>query len=120
MDFHAFLNDPAGIAFKAMLVAAFADFAFGVFGALKDGSFSTDALAAFVRKHILGRVLPIGTLLALGYFNSDVTMTAAGAAAGAAYVVETMGSIYGSIKPPVASAAKASKAIDAGNPIPQE
>lgn len=120
MDFHAFFNDPAGLAFKAMLVAAFVDFAFGVFAAAKDGSFSFDALAAFVRKHILGRVFPIGTLLALGFFTGDAMMSAAGGVAAAAYTAETLASIYASVKPPAASAAKAAKAVDAGNPIPEE
>ena len=115
-----FLNDPAGLALKGMLVAAFVDLAFGVFAALKDGSFSIDAIAAFVRKHLLGRVGPIGVLLAIGYFNHDVVMTAAGTAAGAAYVIETMGSIYGSIKPPQEAPAAIEAAAMAGNPIPQD
>jgi hypothetical protein len=116
----AFLSDPAGLALKGMVVAAFVDFAFGVFAALKDGSFSFDAVAAFVRKHLLGRVGPIGILLALGYFNHDAVMSAAGVAAGTAYVLETMGSIYGSIKPPAESAAKVDDAEKIGNPIPQD
>jgi hypothetical protein len=116
----AFLNDPAGLALKGMLVAAFTDFAFGSFAALRDGSFTLDALAAFVRKHLLGRVAPIGTLLALGYFNNDVVMTTAGVAAGAAYVAETLGSIYGSIKPPQEAPAAVESAAMAGNPIPQD
>jgi hypothetical protein len=120
MDFNAFLDSPAGLGLKAMLVAAFLDFAFGVYAAAKDGSFSLDAIAAFVRKHLLGRVFPIGTLLAMGYLTSDVVMNSAGAAAAAAYAAETLGSVYGSIKPPAESAAKVDAAEAVGNPIPQD
>lgn len=120
MDFHAFLNDPAGLALKAVLVAAFVDFAFGVYAAAKDGSFSLDAIAAFVRKHLLGRVFPIGTLLVLGWLTGDVAMNAAGAGAATAYAAETLGSIYGSLKPPAEAPAKVESAVSAGNPIPQD
>lgn len=120
MDFHAFLNDPAGIALKGMLVAAFLDFAFGVFAASRDGSFSVDALAAFVRKHLLGRVFPISLLLVAGYATGDLAMNAAAGAAAVAYTVETLGSIYGSIKPPAEAATKVNSAIAVGNPIPTD
>jgi hypothetical protein len=115
-----FLNSTAGLATKGMLVAAFLDFAFGVFAAGRDGSFSLDALAAFVKKHLLGRVLPIGTLLFVGYLSNDTAMSAAGGVAAAAYTLETLGSIYGSIKPPAESAAKVEAAEAAGNPIPTD
>lgn len=92
-----FLASPAGIAVKASLVAAFLDFAFGAFAALRDGTFALDAVAAFVRKHLLGRVFPISVLAIAGYLTSDLAMIAAGAAALTAYAVETMGSIYASL-----------------------
>ena len=92
-----FLASPAGIATKAALVAAFLDFAFGTFYALRDGTFALDAVAAFVRKHLLGRVLPVGVLAVMGYLTGDMVMNAAAAAALTAYAVETMGSIYGTI-----------------------
>ena len=101
LDLAAFIASPGGIAAKAMLVAAFLDFAFGVYAAAKAGTFDATVLAAFVRKHILGRVLPITTLLAVGYFaDGGEVMIAAGAAAAAAYAAETMASIYESLKPP--------------------
>jgi hypothetical protein len=59
----AFLASEGGLALKAALVVAFADFATGSFAALRDGTFALDALAAFLRTHILGRVAPLGTLL---------------------------------------------------------
>lgn len=92
-----FLASPAGLALKAALVAAFLDFAFGSFAALRDGVFALDSLAAFVRKHLLGRVLPVGLLAVMGYLTADLAMNMAAAAALTAYAVETMASIYASI-----------------------
>jgi hypothetical protein len=100
MDISDFLASPAGLAVKAALVAAFLDFAFGLFSALRDGVFALDSVAAFVRKHLLGRVFPVGLLAVAGYVTSDQVMIAAAAAALTAYVAETLGSIYGSIRVP--------------------
>lgn len=112
-----FLESAAGLALKGALVAAFLDFAFGVFAALRDGSFALDAVAAFVRKHLLGRVFPVGTLAIMGYISGDLAMNAAAAAALTAYAVETMGSIYGSLNP--AKGLPAEVATDV-NPIPTD
>jgi hypothetical protein len=120
MDFQAFLNSTAGLAIKGALVAAFLDLAFGVFAAFRDGTFALDSIAAFVRKHLLGRVLPISILAAAGYATGDTIMTAAGAAALTAYAAETLASIYGSIKPPAPSVTAESKAAEAVNPVPQD
>jgi hypothetical protein len=92
-----FLASPAGLALKAALAAAFLDFAFGTYAALRNRTFALDAVAAFVRKHLLGRVLPVGTLAILGYLTGDLLMNSAAAAALTAYAAETMGSIYESI-----------------------
>lgn len=97
MDVGAFINSTAGLALKAALAAAFLDFVFGMFAALRDGTFALDAVAAFVRKHLMGRVFPIGVLAVVGYATGDPVMIAAGAAALTAYAVETVGSIYGSL-----------------------
>jgi hypothetical protein len=120
MNLDAFLSSPAGIAAQGMLAAAFLDFAFGVYAAAKDGSFSLDAVGAFIRKHLLGRVFPIATLLGVGYVTGDLAMNASAAAAAVAYSAETLGSIYGSLKPPAESVAKVDSAVAAGNPIPQD
>jgi hypothetical protein len=120
MDIAAFLGSPEGLALKAALVLAGVDFLFGVYAAVKDGTFAMDAVAAFLRKHLLGRVFPIGTLLVIGYYSHDGAMSAAGLAAGAAYVAETAASIYGSLNPPAESVAKAESAAAAGNPVPTE
>jgi len=117
-----FLNSTAGLAVKGALVAAFLDFAFGVYAAFRDGSFALDSLAAFVRKHLLGRVLPSATLAVAAYVTDDPVMTAAAAGALTAYAAETLASIYGSIRPPAAADVQSTveNAAAASNPIPQD
>lgn len=117
-----FLNSDAGKALAGLLIVSFLDFVTGVFAALRDGTFALDAIAAFVRKHILGRVAPIGTLLAVAYFGGDTgKLFLAGAiAAGAAYVAETAASIWGNVNPPKdVQTAKVAKAAIV-NPVPTE
>lgn len=114
MDLADLINSPAGLAIKGALVAAFLDFAFGIFAAVKDGTFALDAVAAFVRKHLLGRVFPVSVLALVGYYSNDGVMIAAAAAALAAYTAETLASIYGSIAP-----AKDVPTLEA-NPIPTD
>lgn len=97
MDLSGLLASPAGLAIKGALVAAFLDFAFGVFAALRDGTFSLDAVAAFVRKHLLGRVFPVSILALVGHYTGDMVMVTAAAAALTAYAVETLASIYQSL-----------------------
>jgi hypothetical protein len=121
MDLTTFLNSDAGTALKGLLIVAFLDFITGVFAALRDGTFALDALASFVRKHILGRVAPIGTLLVVGYYGGAAgqPFLAGAIAAGAAYVAETAGSIWGNLAPPKVSDIKS--ATDPAvlvNPVP--
>ncbi len=121
-----FLDSPAGVALIAMVGAAFADFATGTFAALRDGTFSVDALAAFLRKHIWGRVAPIGTLLAIGYFGGDTIgqlFLASGVASAVAYAAETASSVLGNLNPPKASdveAAAPPTTAELLNPVPTE
>lgn len=118
-----FLNSAAGTALIAMVGVAFADFLTGSFAALRDGTFALDSLAAFLRKHIWGRVAPIGTLLALGYFGGETIgqlFLASGVAAAAAYAAETAASILGNLNPPKESDVKDNTAAAALNPIPEE
>jgi hypothetical protein len=118
----AFLASDAGLALKGLLIVAFADFATGTFAALADGTFALDALAAFLRKHILGRVAPIALLLALGYFGGAAgQLFLAGAiASSTAYVLETIGSIKDNFFPPSATAAATVKPAALINPVPTE
>ena len=123
MDLSDFLNSDAGHGLLAVLVVAFLDFATGVFAALRDGTFALDALGAFIRKHIWGRVAPIGLLLAVGYFGGSAgQLFLAGAiAAAAAYAAESVASIWGNVNPPaVPSTSTAEKLALVINPVPTE
>lgn len=117
-----FIVSQAGVGLQGLLVVSFLDFATGVFAALRDGTFALDALAAFVRKHILGRVAPIGTLLVVGYFAGEVGQVFMGGAlvAGAAYVTETAASILGNLNPPKASDVKDDTLAAQLNPVPED
>jgi hypothetical protein len=119
---HEFLNSEAGLALQGLGILAFADFATGVVAALRDGTFSVDALAAFVRKHLLGRVFPIGTMLVVGYFGGPAGQLVLGGAiaAGVAYVAETASSVLGNLNPPKESDVKDNTAAAALNPVPTE
>lgn len=117
MDVSDFLASPAGLAIKAALAAAFLDFAFGVFAAVRDGTFALDALAAFLRKHLVGRVLPVSLLAVTGYVTDDQVMILAAAAALTAYSVETLGSIYDSIRP---TQGETGEVVVEANPIPTD
>ncbi len=119
MDISAFLNDPSGLALKAVLLLAFLGFAFGVFSALRDGSFQLNAIAAFVRKHLMGRVFPVGTLLVAGYYAHDGMLTAAGLTAAAAYTAETAASVVAAVKPMPLDARVETVEVDV-NPVPQD
>jgi hypothetical protein len=118
-----FIQSQAGAALLAMVGVAFADFLTGSFAALRDGTFALDAIAAFLRKHIWGRVAPIGTLLVLGYFGGDTIgqlFMASALAAGAAYAAETASSILGNLNPPKESDVKADSPAAELNPVPEE
>jgi hypothetical protein len=118
-----FIASPAGAALLAMVGVAFADFLTGSFAALRDGTFSLDALAAFLRKHIAGRVGPIGVLLILGYFGGDTVgqlFMASALAASAAYVAETASSILGNLNPPKPSDIVEKTPAALANPVPTE
>jgi hypothetical protein len=117
-----FLNSQAGQLLVATLIVAFVDFATGSFAALRDGTFALDALAAFVRKHIWGRVAPIGMLLIVGYFGGDLIgqlFLAGGVAAAAAYVAETGASVLGNLNPPKEGDVQAIPAATV-NPVPKD
>jgi hypothetical protein len=99
---NAFFASTEGDAAIGVLVVAFVDFALGVSAALRDDRFELSSLAAFLRKHVMGRVVPTWLLLFVGHYTSgfkiaDVsTLSALGLAAAAAYVLETVGSIRAS------------------------
>jgi len=106
-----------------MVGVAFADFATGSFAALRDGTFALDALAAFLRKHIWGRVAPIGTLLVLGYFGGNTVgqlFMASALLAATAYAAETASSINGNLNPPKAGDVQEVNVAEEVNPVPTE
>lgn len=108
--FAEFFASTGGLAVKGALVAAFLDFAFGVFAAGRDGSFTLDAIAAFLRKHLLGRVFPASLLAYVAWTTGDALAIFSAGGALTAYAGETMASIYSSLQPPAKVA----------NPVPQE
>lgn len=120
LDISGLLASPAGFAIKGALIAAFLDFAFGVFAAVKDGTFAIDAIAAFVRKHLAGRVFPLSLLAAAAHYSGDPVMMTAAAGGLTAYAAETLGSIYGSVRPPAASATEGTDAALTVNPMPTD
>lgn len=95
--FTAFLASPTGLATKGLLVAAFVVFAFGVFASLRDGSYSGQVVAAFVRSTIWGKVTPVGFLLAISYVANDTLLTTAGIAAAAIVAGQMIASIKASL-----------------------
>lgn len=117
-----FLASDAGLALKAAVLAAFIDFATGSFAALRDGTFALDALAAFLRKHIIGRVAPLATLLIAGYFGGEAGQVFLPfAIAGlVAYAAETAASVKGNLSPPKESDVKTADLVVEVNPIPRD
>lgn len=115
-----FLADPLGLAVQGAVIAAFLDLLFGVYAAFKDGTFALDAIGAFIRKHLLGRVFPAGTLAVTAYLTGNDLMAAAASAALALYAAETLASIYGSVRPPAPSEVAKTDAEAAVNPVPED
>lgn len=94
-----FFNTQLGIVVYGMLVATVADVVMGVWAAVRDGTFSLDVVAAYLRKHVMGRVGPIFGLLFFGYVGNQPVLLAAGLVSGAAYATETFASILSSWGP---------------------
>jgi hypothetical protein len=100
-------------------------FALGAFSALRDGTFVLSSLGAFLRSTILGRVFPI---LTVAYFAASVeggvgvTLAAASATMGAAFVAETVGAIQEALSSTAqdAVAEKTTRGLQIGNPVPQD
>jgi hypothetical protein len=116
-----FLDAPEGMALKAALAAMFLDWITGTLAALRDGTFSLDAWAAFLRKHGI-RVAILSALLLVGYFGgaSGAPFLAAAVAGLVAYAGETAASVLGNLNPPKESDVKAETAASLANPVPTE
>lgn len=95
----AFFATEAGLAVYAMLLVAIADFLLGVAAAIRDGVFDLSSVAAWLRKHLAGRVLPATILLVVGHVGNQPALSALGLAAAGLYALETVGSIKDSWGP---------------------
>jgi hypothetical protein len=115
-----FVASEAGLALKGVILLAFVDFAFGVFAALRDGTFALDAVGAFIRKHLAGRVTPIGLALLAGYLADEPMLLIPGIAAAAIYVAETAGSVKGSLMPPPDSEVQTGEAALHNQSVPED
>lgn len=102
----SFVASPSGYGIVAVLVCAFLVLVFGVSAAQRDGTFEMSLVAAWVRKHLWGRVIPIVSALFVGYLTSLVAgpgetltqvvylgLTGAGIVGAGLYVAETLGTI---------------------------
>jgi hypothetical protein len=110
----AFFDTLAGQAVLLVSIVAVADFLFGIMAAFRDDTFQASAVAAWLRKHLAGRVGPIFLTLFLGYAAGGASLadglggmlspgsilTGVGALAAVAYVTEVIASIRSSIQPP--------------------
>jgi hypothetical protein len=114
----SFFDTPAGTAIVLLFALATLDFALGTFAAFRDNVFQLDSVAAWLRKHIAGRVLPITAVLLTGHlagglsFEEDgigaiidpgTVLTGIGLTMAAAYIAETVGSLRTSLIPGTAS-----------------
>lgn len=112
-----FFATELGLAVYGVLIATAADLVFGVIAALRDGSFQLDALAAVLRKHVLGRVAPIFGMLLFGHVGNQPLLLAAGLTGAGLYVAETFGSILDSFQAPKGEAVEVTVE---SNPVPQD
>jgi hypothetical protein len=109
-----FFNTPAGTAIVLLFALATLDFVLGTLAALRDNVFDLTAVAAWLRKHIAGRVLPITAVLLTGHlagglsFEQDgigalidpgTVLTGIGLTMAGAYLAETVASIRDSLTP---------------------
>lgn len=118
MDIQVFFNSLPGQTIYAMVGLAFLDLVLGAAAAFRDGTFKLDAIAAFIRSQLVGRVFGIALLIIAGTALKQDLLTAAGYAAAALYTAETVGSIIASWGPKDANILGAQR--DAVQPVPQD
>jgi hypothetical protein len=107
-----FFGTPAGAAVVALFALAALDFMLGVFAAFRDGIFKLDAVAAWLRKHVAGRVLPTAAVLLIGHMTGGLAfddgaagllapgtiLTTIGLGMAGSYVLEVVGSLQESLR----------------------
>jgi hypothetical protein len=106
-----FFQSEVGSLVYLTLLAAFANFGFGVWASLRDGTFELKSVAAFLRKDIVGRVTPIFGTLILGYAvgltpnppglaaYAPAVFTLAGTGLAVVYIAEVFGRILEKLRP---------------------
>jgi hypothetical protein len=107
-----FFATPAGVAVVALFALAVLDFALGTFAAIRDDVFQLDALGAWLRKHVAGRVLPTTAVLLVGHMlgglefasaqdlvSPGTILTTIGLGMAGTYVLEVIGSVRESLVP---------------------
>lgn len=132
-----FFATPAGTGVVLLFALATLDFLLGTFAAVRDGTFQLDSLAAWIRKHIAGRVLPVTAVLVIGHLLGGMTLgqpsdvlspgtilTTVGLAAAGVYVLEIIGSVRESLTPKPehheGPDADGFYTLDTGRKIPQD
>jgi hypothetical protein len=103
----AFFNTDTGRYAGLVLLLPLVDWVLGVLAAARDGTFQLDSVAAFIRKHILGRVFPIWLLMFVGYVTQSLVIPGVdwplfstfGTGLALIYIAETIGSIMRSWGP---------------------
>ncbi len=108
----SFFSTPGGTAVVVLFLLAVLDFLLGTFAAIRDNVFQLDAIGAWIRKHLAGRVLPITVVLVVGHLAGGLSvettadiitpgtiLTGIGVGAAAVYVAEVIGSLRESLTP---------------------
>jgi len=105
-----FFGTPAGAAIVALFALASLDLILGILAAFRDDVFTAGSLAAWIRKHIAGRVLPITAVLLIAHMTGGLSfeggevispgtvLTTIGLGMAATYVLETIASIRDSLQ----------------------
>jgi small basic protein len=105
-----FFGSPGGTAILLLFALAALDFVLGTLRAISDNVFQLDSLAAWVRKHIAGRVLPITAVLVIAHLAGGLSidtaadilapgtiLTTIGLGMAGSYVLETIASVRESL-----------------------
>jgi hypothetical protein len=69
----AFLDSPAGLAIKALVVGTLVNLVLGVAAAKRDGTYDSRFLDTFVRTTVWGRVAPVFAVTLGAYLSGDPT-----------------------------------------------
>lgn len=106
-----FFQTPAGAAVVALFALAGLNFLLGTFAAIRDGVFQLEAIGAWLRKDIAGKVLPATAVLLIGHMLGGLTfddgvsgvitpggiITTIGLGMAATYVLGAIGSLQESL-----------------------